>query len=63
MLHALLLLLAFVTDCEALSDIAHRALTLGLVNVSLLCCISAWLAVRRWLASRSQAHSSVRRVE
>jgi hypothetical protein len=61
LLRAFLILLSFITDHETVTDIGHGAFTLGLVNVSLLCCIGIGLAVRYWLVNRSQADSAVRR--
>ena len=60
MLCVFFLLLSFITDNETVSDIGYGAFTLGLVNVSVLCCIGIGLAVRHWLANRSQPDSAVR---
>ena len=53
MLHALLLLLSCATDCEIIADLAHRALVMGLVNVSVLGCIGVRISIGHWLANRS----------
>ena len=52
MLRLLFLLLSFFTDYRVVPEIAHRALTAGLATVSILCCLSARLIIRCWLASR-----------
>lgn len=58
MLRAFLILLSFMTDYELLANVAQRAFAQGLINASLLGCIGGLLAVRRWLANRSQAGST-----
>ena len=52
MLRFLFLLLAFFTDYRIVSEIAHRALTVGLAAVSILCGISVCLILRYRRASR-----------
>ena len=52
MLRALLFLLSCDTDGEIIADLAHRALIMGLVNVSVLGCIGVRIAIGHWLANR-----------
>jgi hypothetical protein len=54
MLRALLFLLSCDTDGEIIADLAHRALIMGLVNVSVLGCIGVRIAIGHWLANRGQ---------
>jgi hypothetical protein len=54
MLSALLFLLSCVTHCEIIADLAHRALVMALVNVSVLGCIGVRIAIGYWLANRGQ---------
>ena len=54
MLHALLLLLSCVTDCEIIANLAQRALVLGFVNVGVLGWIGLRIAIGLWLANRGQ---------
>ena len=60
MLHALLLLLSCVTDCEIISDLAHRVLVMGVVNVSVLGCIGASRLAIGWQTSVSRPRRTAR---
>ncbi len=52
MLHALMLLISALTDYQTMSDLAQGAFSMGVANVSLLGCIAAGLALRRWKLTR-----------
>jgi hypothetical protein len=54
MLRVFLLLLSFFTDYEAVAGVAHRILTAGLVNVSILWCVGVSLIARQRLVNRRQ---------
>ena len=47
MLRAFMLLLSCLADYETARDLAQGAFTAGLVNMSVLCCTGAILALRR----------------
>ena len=47
MMRALLLLLSCLADYETVQGLARSALTAGLVNVSVLCCLGTAIATRR----------------
>lgn len=51
MLRFFFLLLSFFTDYRIVSEIAHRALTVGLAAVSILCGIGLCLILRSRLAN------------
>jgi len=61
MLQAFLFLLSYLTDYQAVADVAHRILAAGLANVSILCCFSACLFIRHRLSNRRQAASVAER--
>jgi hypothetical protein len=59
MLRAFMILLSLMTDREVIADVAQRAFVTGLINASVLGCMGAGLALRRWLANRSQTSPTI----
>jgi len=52
MLRIFFFLVSLITDYETVSDLAHRAFTVGLVTVGILGVIAVRLGSRGWLAKR-----------